>query len=89
MKSNLKAKRAGKIDGGAVAAKVVDEPEEEVKDVRKIVSAQQDAAQRAVKDYLASGSRDKKIKIWEVKSGRCVITLVGHDNWVTDLSFHP
>lgn len=89
MKSNLKAKRAGKTDGGAVAAKVVDEPEEEVKDVRKIVSAQQDAAQRAVKDYLASGSRDKKIKIWEVKSGRCVITLVGHDNWVTDLSFHP
>ena len=44
---------------------------------------------RAVKDYLASGSRDKKIKIWEVKSGRCVITLIGHDNWVTDLCFHP
>mmetsp|Transcript_25129 Transcript_25129/g.17797 ORF Transcript_25129/g.17797 Transcript_25129/m.17797 type:complete len:88 (-) Transcript_25129:351-614(-) len=42
-----------------------------------------------VRDYLASGSRDKTIKIWEAKSGRCVLTLLGHDNWVTDLVFHP
>mmetsp|Transcript_39442 Transcript_39442/g.29132 ORF Transcript_39442/g.29132 Transcript_39442/m.29132 type:complete len:104 (+) Transcript_39442:1157-1468(+) len=41
------------------------------------------------KDYLASGSRDKTIKIWEVKGGRCVLTLSGHDNWVNDLAFHP
>ena len=40
-------------------------------------------------EFLASGSRDKTIKIWEVRSGRCVITLIGHDNWVTDLVFHP
>ena len=38
---------------------------------------------------MASGSRDKTIKIWEVRNGRCVLTLVGHDNWVTDLVFHP
>jgi platelet-activating factor acetylhydrolase IB subunit alpha len=42
-----------------------------------------------VKDYLASGARDKLIKIWDVKSGICVLTLQGHDNWVTDLAFHP
>jgi len=42
-----------------------------------------------LRDYLASGSRDKSIKIWEAKSGRCLISLVGHDNWVTDLCFHP
>ena len=40
-------------------------------------------------EYLASGSRDKTIKIWEVRNGRCVLTLVGHDNWVNDLVFHP
>lgn len=40
------------------------------------------------REYLASGSRDKTIKIWEAKSGRCVITLIGHDNWVNDLVFH-
>lgn len=41
------------------------------------------------REYLASGSRDKSIKLWEAKSGRCLITLVGHDNWVNDLVFHP
>ena len=41
------------------------------------------------REYLASGSRDKSIKIWEAKSGRCLITLIGHDNWVNDIVFHP
>jgi len=41
------------------------------------------------RDYLASAARDKVIKIWEVRNSRCVITLSGHDNWVTDLVFHP
>ena len=37
--------------------------------------------------YVASGSRDKTIKIWDIFSGQCVATLSGHDNWVRDLSF--
>jgi platelet-activating factor acetylhydrolase IB subunit alpha len=41
------------------------------------------------REYLASGSRDRTIKIWEAKSGRCLITLIGHDNWVNDIVFHP
>ena len=68
----------------------VNEEEEESKAVvRATGAANNDAATRAVKEYLASGSRDKTIKIWEVRNARCVITLVGHDNWVTDLCFHP
>ena len=68
----------------------VNEEEEESKAVvRAAGTTNNDAATRAVKDYLASGSRDKTIKIWEVRNARCVITLVGHDNWVTDLCFHP
>ncbi|XP_037069147.1 lissencephaly-1 homolog, partial [Pollicipes pollicipes] len=39
--------------------------------------------------FLASGSRDKTIKIWDAVSGQCLLTLVGHDNWVRGLSFHP
>lgn len=39
--------------------------------------------------YYASGSRDKVIKICETATGRCITTLVGHDNWVRGLAFHP
>eukprot|EP01132_Coremiostelium_polycephalum_P000700 gene700-863_t len=38
--------------------------------------------------YLASGSRDKTIKIWELATGRCILTLIGHDNWVRSIKFH-
>lgn len=42
-----------------------------------------------LKNFVATGSRDKRIRIFEVRSGICVVTLSGHDNWVTDLVFHP
>ncbi|KAK7506109.1 hypothetical protein BaRGS_00002831 [Batillaria attramentaria] len=38
--------------------------------------------------FLASGSRDKTIKFWDVSTGLCLFTLVGHDNWVRGLVFH-
>lgn len=40
------------------------------------------------KQYLATGSRDKSIKIWSA-TGTCIMTLEGHGNWVRGLSFHP
>ena len=43
----------------------------------------------ATRDFIATGSRDKKIRVFDVKSGRCVVILSGHDNWITDLYFHP
>ncbi|RDA95654.1 hypothetical protein CP533_1236 [Ophiocordyceps camponoti-saundersi (nom. inval.)] len=39
-------------------------------------------------EYMATGSRDKTIKIWDAR-GTCILTLVGHDNWVSALAFHP
>lgn len=39
-------------------------------------------------EYLATGSRDKSIKIWDSR-GTLVKTLIGHDNWVRALVFHP
>jgi len=39
--------------------------------------------------FLASGSRDKTIKIWETATGQCIMTLIGHDNWVRGLQWHP
>lgn len=87
MKQNLKNKREAAKKGTEA-----EDDEEESKDrAGRSSAATADAADanRAVRDYLASGSRDKTIKIWEVKNARCVITLAGHDNWVTDLCFHP
>ncbi|XP_028275052.1 lissencephaly-1 homolog [Parambassis ranga] len=39
--------------------------------------------------FLLSGSRDKTIKMWDVSIGMCLMTLVGHDNWVRGILFHP
>ena len=39
-------------------------------------------------EFIATGSRDKTIKIWDSR-GTLIKTLVGHDNWVRGLLFHP
>ncbi|ESO91742.1 hypothetical protein LOTGIDRAFT_217241 [Lottia gigantea] len=39
--------------------------------------------------FIVSGSRDKTMKMWDVGSGICLFTLVGHDNWVRGVVFHP
>jgi platelet-activating factor acetylhydrolase IB subunit alpha len=39
-------------------------------------------------EFMATGSRDKTIKLWDSR-GTCIKTLVGHDNWVSALVFHP
>ncbi|GAA5822770.1 hypothetical protein JCM11251_004371 [Rhodosporidiobolus azoricus] len=44
---------------------------------------------KVVGAFAATGSRDKTIKLWDTVSGQCLKTLVGHDNWVRALVFHP
>ncbi|OJD13693.1 nuclear distribution protein PAC1 [Emergomyces pasteurianus Ep9510] len=39
-------------------------------------------------EYVATGSRDKTIRIWDSR-GTLIKTLIGHDNWVRGLVFHP
>lgn len=39
-------------------------------------------------EFMATGSRDKTVKLWDVR-GACFMTLVGHDNWVSGIVFHP
>ena len=38
---------------------------------------------------LASGSRDKTVKLWDVASGRLLNTLTGHSNYVIQVAFSP
>lgn len=44
--------------------------------------------QSSSSEFLATGCRDKTIKIWDAR-GTLIKTLVGHDNWVRGLVFHP
>ena len=39
-------------------------------------------------EFLATGSRDKTIRLWDGR-GTLIKTLVGHDNWVRGVLFHP
>jgi len=38
---------------------------------------------------LASGSRDNTIKLWEVSTGKALLTLKGHRGWVESVAFSP
>ncbi|KAJ9107474.1 hypothetical protein QFC21_000927 [Naganishia friedmannii] len=39
--------------------------------------------------FIATGARDKTIRIWDGLTGQCIKILVGHDNWIRALTFHP
>lgn len=39
-------------------------------------------------EFVATGSRDKSIKIWDAR-GTLIKTLVGHDNWIRGVVWHP
>ena len=39
--------------------------------------------------YIVSGSGDKTIKIWDIKTGECLNTLEGHSYWVNSVTISP
>ncbi|MDW7973025.1 MAG: caspase family protein [Thermodesulfovibrio sp.] len=39
--------------------------------------------------YIASGSRDKTVKLWEVSSGKNIRTFIGHSDYIYSVAFSP
>jgi WD40 repeat protein len=39
--------------------------------------------------YVATGSDDGTVKVWESSSGRRVADCTGHTNWVTSVAYSP
>jgi platelet-activating factor acetylhydrolase IB subunit alpha len=42
-----------------------------------------------VRDYLASGSRDRTVRLWKLSEAACLATFVAHENWVRSVLIHP
>lgn len=48
------------------------------------------AGASAAWDYLASGSRDRTVRLWSVAGGgSCLMTFRAHENWVRGVLVHP
>jgi len=70
-----------------VFAPVVSHPA--IREMAGITGVMREDKTKASANFIATGSRDKLIKIWDGHSGQCLKTLSGHDNWVRALVFHP
>ena len=44
---------------------------------------------KAVYSYLASGSRDRSVKLWDPLKGQLLMTFNAHENWVRCVIIHP
>jgi platelet-activating factor acetylhydrolase IB subunit alpha len=42
-----------------------------------------------VRDYLASGSRDRTVRLWRISEASCLATFKAHENWVRSVLIHP
>lgn len=54
-----------------------------------VITNNNNSSGSAIGPFLISGSRDKTIKVWDVSAGTCLFTLIGHDNWVRGVCWHP
>lgn len=42
-----------------------------------------------VADYLASGGRDRSVRLWSVSAASCLFKWTAHENWVRSVVVHP
>lgn len=41
------------------------------------------------RDLLASGGRDRSVRLWNLRTVSCLATFMVHDNWVRSVLLHP
>lgn len=41
------------------------------------------------RDYLASGSRDRSVRLWSIANASCLQIFNAHENWVKSVLIHP
>jgi platelet-activating factor acetylhydrolase IB subunit alpha len=41
------------------------------------------------RDYLASGGRDRMVRLWSISSASCIAVFSAHVNWVKGVLIHP
>jgi len=42
-----------------------------------------------VRDYLASGGRDRTVRLWSISTASCMAVFTAHENWVKGVVIHP
>ena len=42
-----------------------------------------------IRDYLASGSRDRTVRLWKISEASCLAVFSAHQNWVQGVLIHP
>lgn len=42
-----------------------------------------------VRDYLASASRDRTVRLWSISTASCIAVFTAHENWVKGVLIHP
>ncbi|KAF9020225.1 dynein regulator [Hymenopellis radicata] len=68
-------------------------PPHAVAAIRELVALKAPSGAQAVGQasivFAVTAARDKTVKIWDAVRGQCLHTLVGHDDWVRSIVFHP
>lgn len=57
---------------------------------KMIGASSTDAREReTARDYLASGGRDRSVRLWSISTASCVAVFTAHENWVKSVIIHP
>ena len=44
---------------------------------------------QTARDYIASGGRDRTVRLWSIKDSSCLSVFTAHENWIKAVLIHP